>query len=201
MDTTNPDRLIWIDVETTGLDVAADHLLEVACLVTDTDLALLDAGGFHAVVRYDETEVTALRQAAPDVVREMHEATGLWDRLPTGQPLAQIEADLLAYIARYAPQRRQGRLAGNSVRLDAEFLGANLPAVADHLHYRVVDVSSIAYIASLWCQGEAGSAKRRDHSALSDIHESLEQLRTWRDVLAPSAPQALAWYQGLRAEP
>lgn len=182
-DTTPATVLAWIDVETTGLDAAADQLLEVACILTDTNLVQL-AKPYQAVVRHENP--ASLRTRVDEVVRDMHDRTGLWDRLPGGTPLEQVDADLLAYISAVAPQPRQARVAGNSIRLDLNFLEAKLPRSYRHLHYRSVDVSAVALLAREWWQVPT-VGKQMDHSALADIRESLEELRRLRREIHSAA--------------
>lgn len=174
------DRLLWLDVETTGLTPEDNALLEVAAFVTDADLNLLDEDGYHAVVKHDHPgHIAAL---ANEYVYDMHSKTGLWDKLATGTPLGRIELDLLTYVKEFAPEHRQARLAGNSVRLDANFLDFNTPRVMAHLHYRLLDVSSIAFEAYHW-RNVPAFPKKATHEALSDIKESIAELRYIRTEL------------------
>lgn len=181
--------LVWQDVETTGLDELNDSLLEVAVIITDTDLNVLDEAGFHATVQYPKSNVERMRAAAPAVVQDMHDATGLWDRLPTGRPTKSIDADLTQYLRNFAPDqsaKRPGdrvmRLAGNSVKLDYAFTRVDLPRVFDQLSFRVVDVSTLAFLADEW-HGCGYFPKARNHSAMADIRESLEEARWARSVI------------------
>lgn len=177
------DVLLWLDVETTGLDASRDHLLEVAALVTDVNLSPIDEVGFHAVVLHDRAQV---RAAANDFVRDMHERSGLWARV--GDPeiartIGAVERDLLAYVRRFAPRHRQARLAGNSVRLDANFLDVHMPLVAGHLHYRLVDISGLDYVARAWLTDVPEPVKAHSHEAMADIRESLAQARLLRAAI------------------
>ncbi|MEH0110523.1 oligoribonuclease [Tersicoccus sp. MR15.9] len=174
---TAADRLLWLDVETTGLDPAGGHrLLQVAAIVTDVPGNQL-SDEFERVVHHTAAEKQAAWDITGDFVREMHTKTGLWDRLESGTPLAQIDTELHAFLTEHAPGRRQARIAGNSVRLDANFTDANLPTTAGHLHYRVVDVSTIAFVAEArgWAPGHF--EKKTTHNALDDIRESLAEYR------------------------
>lgn len=168
------DVLAWIDVETTGLDPHYSALLEVACILTDTQLRPLREP-FHAVIKYAEHEVEVMRSECDDFVREMHDKTGLWDKLLTGRPLVSVDMQLEEYIRSVAPERRQARVAGNSVRLDLNFLETHLPLTYDHLHYRFVDVTGIEYILGQWGLAEPVEAEK-DHTALGDITSSVTQL-------------------------
>lgn len=168
------DVLAWIDVETTGLVASRDYLLEVACIVTDTQLRPL-AEPFHRVVQYDEAYVSIVKATANDFVREMHEKTGLWDRLTSGTDQGLVDEQLLEYIRAVAPEKRQARVAGNSVRLDLNFLEEWLPDTYDHLHYRFVDVTGFEYLLTQWGVAEALELDK-DHTALGDITSSITQL-------------------------
>lgn len=181
------DVIVWIDVETTGLNPwTGDKLLEVAALVTDVDLNLLDDHGYHAVVFHENRD--QVRNIASDYVKEMHDTNGLWDKVvgPDAVPLTIIDRELLEYIQRFAPDERSARLAGNSVRLDANFIDRYLPKVASHLHYRILDVSSLSFEAQI--QGVEVYHKRGTHRAMDDIRESIEELKYLRKELYKSTP-------------
>lgn len=181
--------LVWEDVETTGLDENNDALLEVAVVVTDANLNVLDEDGFEATVWYSPGHAHQLRSATVPFVQDMHDTTGLWDRLPGGTPVEKVDADLAQYLAQYAPdqsQLRPGdrtlRLAGNSVKLDFAFTRVNLPMTFAQLNYRVLDVSSLAFVAGQWWEcGEF--PKQRQHSAMADIRESLDEARWLREKM------------------
>lgn len=168
-------QLVWIDVETNGLKASEKSLLEIAAYVTDLDLNILDEVGFQREIYYTAEEITELRLDTNEYVTEMHTKTGLWDRLLTGSPLATVETDLLAYIQKYVPEANTARLAGNSVSLDKDFIETYLPSVGEHLHYRIMDVSSIAGLGQWW-YGEQYT-KNGSHNAREDILESIAELR------------------------
>lgn len=168
------DVLAWIDVETTGLDPQENHLLEVACILTDTKLRPLREP-FHRVLFYDSTDW--IKDETSPYVVDMHEKTGLWDKLQSGTPRRTVDTELLEYISSVAPATRQARVAGNSVRLDLNFLEQFLPETYHHLHYRSVDVSAIEYILREWQLLDDPPAEHEpEHTALGDITASIAQL-------------------------
>lgn len=183
----NPDRLVWIDCEMTGLDLGADELLEVAVVVTDYDLVPVDPG-FRVVINPDRT---ALDQMS-EIVRTMHTSSGLLDELPHGVSLADAEYQVNEYILRFVPDAQTAPLAGNTIGTDRAFLAKYMPRVDAHLHYRSVDVSSIKELARRWFPRVyfQAPAKAGGHRALADILESIRELDYYRRVLfvAPPGP-------------
>ena len=175
--------ICWIDVETTGTDCEKDVLLEVACLVTDLDLNILDESGYQSVIWYPPTMLDELKSKTDPFVVDMHEKTGLWDRLSDGTMRHRVEAGLLEYIQTFIPEPKTARLGGNSITLDRNFLNKNLPTVGDHLHYRSIDVSTLAGLAQYWTKSKVQYRKKTVHSAFSDIRESIEELRFLRKNL------------------
>lgn len=180
------DRLVWIDCEMTGLDVGSDVLLEVACVVTDNELNVLDEGIDLVLSAPD----AALDQMLP-VVREMHEVSGLTAAV-RGSDLKIDEAErrLLAYIRALAPEVRKSPLCGNSIATDRGFLARYMPDIDAFLHYRMVDVSSIKELARRWYPRAyyAAPVKTGGHRALADIRESIEELRYYREVVFVPQP-------------
>lgn len=171
------DLLFWADVETTGLDPTDGYLLEIAAYITDKDLNILDADGYHAVLQHNKADAMSY---ANDYVIEMHTKTGLWDLLETGTLQFHVDQELTAYLKNFAPEPRQARLAGNSVSLDAAFIREFLPHLSDHLHYRILDVSTCAFEAYN-VRGLAPYEKKTLHSAKEDIEESIAELRYIRE--------------------
>jgi oligoribonuclease len=171
------DRLVWIDCEMTGLDLRVDALIEVAVLVTDFDLQVLGPG-VDLVVKPPPAAVEQM----VDVVRRMHTASGLLDKLDSGVSLEEAQEQVLALVREHVPEPRRAPLAGNSVGTDRAFLARDLPALEEHLHYRIVDVSSIKELVRRWYPKiyYASPAKGGNHRALADIRESIEELRYYR---------------------
>jgi oligoribonuclease len=179
------DRIVWIDCEMTGLDLVADALVEVAVLVTDSELNVL-GDGVDVVVRPPAAAVEQMRA----VVRDMHTTSGLLEALDAGVSLEQAEAAVLEYVREYAPEARKAPLAGNSVATDRGFLARDMPSLEGHLHYRIIDVSSIKELARRWYPRVyfASPTKSGGHRALADIQESIAELRYYREALFVPQP-------------
>jgi len=188
-------HLVWIDCEMTGLDLTRDKLIEVAVLVTDSELNVLDPG-LDLVITADD----AALEGMVDVVTEMHAKSGLTEAVRASTlTVAEAEQQLLAYVKRFVPERRTAPLCGNSIGTDRGFLARDMPELDDHLHYRMIDVSSIKELARRWfprvyfAQPQKGLA----HRALADIIESVRELAYYRQTLfvdgpGPSTSQAQA---------
>lgn len=171
------EKILWVDVETTGLVAREEYLLQVAALVTDVQGNLL-SDEFCEVVYQGNAQ--QLRDYANDVVRNMHDQTGLWNKLGQGLAVDIVDTLLLNFVKEYAPEPRQARLGGNSVALDMDFAREYLPKTHGHLHYRVVDVSSLAYALDSWGVVPGYFEKKKTHDALDDIRESLAEYRWLR---------------------
>ena len=179
-------HLVWIDCEMTGLDLTRDKLIEVAVLVTDSELNVLDPG-LDLVISADD----AALEGMVDVVTEMHAKSGLTEAVRASTlTVAEAEQQLLAYVKRFVPERRTAPLCGNSIGTDRGFLARDMPELDDHLHYRMIDVSSIKELARRWfprvyfAQPQKGLA----HRALADIIESVRELTYYRQTLFVDAP-------------
>ena len=134
-------HLVWIDCEMTGLDIVKDKLIEVAVLVTDSELNVLDPG-LDLIIGADDADLDDMNE----VVRDMHAKSGLTDAVRASTlTVAEAEQQLLAYIKRWVPDRRTAPLCGNSIGTDRGFLARDMPELDDHLHYRMVDVSSVGF--------------------------------------------------------
>jgi oligoribonuclease len=179
------DRLVWIDCEMTGLDLAHDALIEIACLVTDGELTLLDDGIDEIIKPPPE----ALDQMA-DVVRDMHTTSGLLDVLAEGITLAEAQERVLEYIRGHVKEPRKVPLCGNSIATDRSFLARDMPELDTFLHYRMVDVSSIKELARRWYPRAyfASPPKHGGHRALADINDSVRELRYYREAIFVPMP-------------
>ncbi|MEU4210513.1 oligoribonuclease [Streptomyces sp. NPDC026206] len=179
------DRMVWIDCEMTGLSLSADALIEVAALVTDSELNIL-GDGVDIVIRPPAEALTTM----PEVVRQMHTASGLLTELDGGTTLEEAERQVLAYIREHVPEPGKAPLCGNSVGTDRGFLLRDMPALESHLHYRIVDVSSVKELARRWFPRAYFSSPKKtgNHRALSDIRESIAELRYYREAIFVPQP-------------
>ncbi|OPF67859.1 oligoribonuclease [Streptomyces antioxidans] len=179
------DRMVWIDCEMTGLSLANDALIEVAALVTDSELNILGDGVDIVVRPPAEALVTMV-----EVVREMHTASGLLAELESGTTLEDAQDQVLAYIREHVPEAGKAPLCGNSVGTDRGFLLRDMPTLESYLHYRIVDVSSIKELARRWYPRAYFNSPKKNgnHRALADIHESIAELRYYREAIFVPAP-------------
>ena len=179
------DRIVWIDCEMTGLSLENDALIEVAALVTDFELNQLGDGVDLVIAPPAE----ALEQM-DDFVRGMHTTSGLLDDLEKGVTLEDAQAQVLAYVREWVPEPRRAPLGGNTVGTDRNFLARDMPELEAHLHYRIIDVSSIKELARRWYPRAYfnAPAKSGGHRALADIRESIAELRYYREAVFVAAP-------------
>ena len=179
------DRLVWIDCEMTGLDIERDALIEIACLVTDGDLKLLDEG-IDLIVK---PPAEALEEM-PEVVREMHTTSGLLAELPSGISVSEAGELVLGYVREHVGEARKVPLCGNSIATDRWFIARDMPELDAYLHYRMVDVSSIKELVRRWFPRAyfASPAKHGGHRALADILESVQELRYYREAVFVPQP-------------
>lgn len=179
------DQLVWIDCEMTGLDLGTDALVEIACIVTDAELTTAD-DGIDIIIKPPAEALDSM----PEVVREMHTASGLLDELSAGITLAEAQDQVLAYIRQHVPESRKIPLCGNSISTDRSFLARDMPELDEFLHYRMVDVSSIKELARRWYPRAyfASPPKHGGHRALADILESIRELRYYREAVFVPQP-------------
>jgi oligoribonuclease len=195
MSAGNADRMVWIDCEMTGLDLGSDLLIEVAALVTDSELNLLD-DGVDIVIGASAEQLSRM----PDVVREMHASSGLTEAvLASTVTLEQAEQQVLTYVRQHVPEPKKAPLCGDSIATDRGFLARDMAALDSWLHYRIVDVSSVKELARRWYPRAYYNAPKKDggHRALADIRESVQELAYYRSVVfvpppGPSTEQAAA---------
>jgi oligoribonuclease len=180
------DHLVWIDCEMTGLDLGKDALIEIAALVTDGNLKVLGEG-VDVVIHAEDAALDGM----PDVVRAMHAKSGLTEEVRRSTvTMADAERQVLDYVRRYVPDPRSAPLAGNSIATDRGFIARDMPTLDTHLHYRMVDVSSIKELCRRWypriyyAQPEKGLA----HRALADVQESIRELQYYRRTAFVTQP-------------
>jgi oligoribonuclease len=180
------DLLVWIDCEMTGLDLGKDALIEVAALVTDPDLKVL-GDGVDLVIHADDEALAGM----PDVVRDMHEKSGLTEEVrKSAVTLAEAEDRVLDYVTSFVKDPRTAPLCGNSIATDRGFLARDMPRLDAHLHYRMIDVSSIKELCRRWYPRVyfGQPAKGLAHRALADILESIRELEYYRRAIFVPLP-------------
>ena len=170
------ERLVWIDLEMTGLDTKRDGILEIATVVTDAQLNVLAEGPELAIA-----QPLPVLEAMDEWNRTHHSRSGLWRRvLEEGVPIAEAEARTLAFLHDWVPANASP-MCGNSICQDRRFLHRRMPALETHFHYRNLDVSTIKELARRWApQVTSGFSKVAAHTALSDVRDSIEELRHYR---------------------
>lgn len=185
MATEKRERLIWLDMEMTGLDPRRNQVVEIAAIVTEID-DLTPLGKCHAVIHQPEAVISA----SDAFVQQMHARSGLWDRVRSSTiSLEDAEKGALDLVAQWCDPR-QGILAGNSIWQDRRFLFVYMPRLEAYLHYRQVDVSTLKVLAGAWFGPNAIPKKSEKHTALEDIHESIAELEHYRKLMVPSATRA-----------
>jgi oligoribonuclease len=197
-----PEYLVWIDCEMTGLNPDTECLVEIAAVVTDTELNVIDEG-IDLVIKPRAGTVEAMG----DYVRKMHTDSGLINEFEDGLELEDAEAQVLEYIKKYIPTAKATPLAGNTISTDRLFISKYMPKLDDHLHYRNIDVSTIKELAKRWYPRAYFQAPKKDggHRALADILESIEELKYYRQSVfvespGPSSEEAQALAQGIKSD-
>ena len=184
-DRSTADRIVWIDCEMTGLSLENDALIEVAALVTDFELNQL-GDGVDVVIA---PPAGALEQM-DDFVRDMHTTSGLLEELAGGTTMQDAQEQVLAYVREWVPEPRKAPLGGNTVATDRGFLARDMAELEAHLHYRIIDVSSIKELSRRWYPRAYFSSPKKSggHRALADIRESIAELRYYREAVFVPQP-------------
>lgn len=180
------ERIVWIDCEMTGLDPTKHVLVEIAVVVTDAELNVLD-DGLDIVIRARPADLAAM----DPIVHEMHAGSGLLDAIRhSATTVEQAEAQVMEYVERFVPEPRKALLCGNTIATDRSFITRYMPRLDNHLHYRMIDVSSIKELARRWYPRayQNAPAKNGGHRALADIRESIDELRYYRATVMVPAP-------------
>jgi oligoribonuclease len=183
------DRLVWVDLEMTGLLVETDVIVEIACIVTDASLDPLD-DGIQLVVHADAETLARMN----DFVRGMHTKSGLLTEIANSPvSVADAEQAALQYVKQHVPRASSAPLCGNSIGTDRGFLARYMTELDEYLHYRSIDVSSLKELCRRWNPElyRKRPGKAENHRALDDIRESIEELRFYRDNLLnlPADPE------------
>jgi oligoribonuclease len=173
-------NLIWIDCEMTGLSLQSDALVEIAVVVTDSELNLIGEG-IDLVIHATDSQLEGMS----DFVREMHTNSGLINEIPHGITIAAAEAKIIAYLESASTIAGKSPLAGNSVGVDRAFIDRDMPLLGAYLHYRTIDVSSIKELARRWYPKAYfnAPAKTGNHRALGDIQDSIAELAYYRSAI------------------
>jgi len=169
----------------TGLSLQTDALVEIAVLVTDSDLAIIGEG-VDLVIKADANKIASMN----DFVTKMHTDSGLINEIPHGTSLSNAEDTIIAYLESASTQPGKSPLAGNSVSVDRNFIARDMPRLNDYLHYRTIDVSSIKELSRRWHPRVYfnSPAKTGNHRALGDIQDSINELRYYRETIFAPAP-------------
>jgi oligoribonuclease len=183
MDKEKSQHLIWVDLEMTGLDPDSDTILEIATIVTDVNLEELAEGPVHAI-----SHPIATLRAMDDWNQTHHTASGLWNRvLESTMQMRHAEQETLAFLQHWTEQGASP-MCGNSICQDRRFMYRHMPQLERWFHYRNLDVSTIKELAIRWAPSIAkGFSKQNRHEALSDIRESIEELRYYRSFMGELA--------------
>jgi len=197
-----PEYLVWIDCEMTGLDPESDCLVEIAVVITDFELNVMDEG-LDLVIKPRPDSLANMNE----YVRNMHTTSGLIEEFDNGIELQAAETQVLEYIKKYVPAAKTAPLAGNTIGTDRMFIAKYMPALNEHLHYRNIDVSTIKELSKRWYPRAYFQAPKKEggHRALADILESVEELRYYRKSVfvegsGPSTEEAQALAQSLKAD-
>ena len=179
------DHLVWIDCEMTGLNPDLDCLVEIAVVITDSELNVVDEG-IDLVIKPRADSLAQMN----DFVRDMHTTSGLINEFADGLDLADAEKQVLDYIQRFIPDAKDAPLAGNTIGTDRMFIAKYMPQVDAHLHYRNIDVSSIKELSRRWYPRVYFQLPKKtgDHRALADILESIKELRYYRETVFVGLP-------------
>ena len=175
-----------MDLEMTGLDPGHDRIVEIATLVTDDELELVEEGP-DLVIATAQADLDSMAE----VVRLMHQRSGLLAAIAASEvTLERAAEETLAFIRKHVPEAHKVPLCGNSIGTDRRFLAAYMPAIEDHLHYRCIDVSTIKELARRWYPEACAEAPKKlgAHRALDDIKESVAELKYWRNTVFREKP-------------
>ena len=179
MSTEGADHIVWVDLEMSGLNIEKDHILEMACLITDKQLNII-AEGPEIVINQSDTVLNSMDEWCT----KTHSKSGLTDAVKNSKiTLDKAENIMLEFIQNYVP-KNSCPLAGNSVYMDRLFLNKYMKRYNQHLHYRIIDVSTVKELNFRWYPGNKDSKQKKfNHRALDDIKESIEELKFYRNTI------------------
>lgn len=178
----SPDRLVWVDLEMTGLDPKKCRIVEIATIVTSSNLDIIEEGP-NLVIHQPEDVLATMN----DYVRALHTKSGLLDQIRASTvTLEDATEQTVAFIKKHVPSGTVP-LCGNSVWKDREFLEAYMPRVVAYLHYRIIDVSTLKELVRRWCPHREAPKKKETHRALDDIRESIQELVHYRSMFVPTS--------------
>jgi oligoribonuclease len=179
------ENLVWIDCEMTGLNPEVDCLVEIAVVITNSELEILD-DGLDIVIKPSAEGLANMN----DFVREMHTSSGLINEFDSGVALEDAQQIVLEYIKRFVPEARTAPLAGNTIGTDRMFINRYMPELDSHLHYRNIDVSSVKELSRRWYPRVYFNMPKKDggHRALADIKESIKELQYYRKTVFVELP-------------
>ena len=170
------DNLIWIDLEMTGLDTDMDYIIEIATVVTDSQLNILDEGPVVAI-----HQDANIMQSMDEWNTRQHAKSGLTDRvMKSSYTTADAEQLTLAFLEKFVPAKASP-MCGNSICQDRRFLHRLMPRLEEYFHYRNLDVSTLKELVKRWYPEQAQFSKESSHLALADIHDSIDELRFYRE--------------------
>jgi len=178
--TKKSDRIIWVDLEMTGLDFVSDRILEIACLVTEADLEVV-AQGPHIIVHESDEVLNNMEEWC----KEHHGKSGLTESVRHSKiSLREAEEMLLDFVRKHTP-KGACPLAGNTIGMDRSFILCHMPQFAEHLHHRVVDVSTVKELCRRWYpdQFQMAPVKQDKHRSIDDILESITELKFYRSTI------------------
>lgn len=177
-------RDVWLDVESTGLHPhLGERLLQVACIVTDGNYDQVGEP-YTAVISFDAHTVAQMREQANDFVRDMHDATNLWDRLVSeGLPVDEVDTQLSQHLKSLGVTASESRLGGNSITLDRNFLLFEMPHTYSSIGYRNIDMTSVSEFIHRRFPNLPWFEKKKSHDALDDIRESIAEAKYYKQFL------------------
>lgn len=192
----NDEKLVWIDIETTGLDsvnqmkgIFEHDILEIGLHITDSNFNILD-NGFEIIIHHDDNFVNKM----PDFVKNMHTESGLIEKVKESPfSLKQAEKLIVDYLESNGVKKENAPMCGNNIKFDRNFIAAQMPDLNNFFHYRNLDVSALKEVFKRTHPEVANGVKKQmTHRGLDDIKESIEELKHYQANIFPSEPNKKA---------